>query len=373
MRVGSLRHMVHESTHHADRVLEAIPARDLDDHPVGRCEWSDLTDLGATVDPSRRAVGPRERRSDGRPKLEDAGPGQDREALLVALVGVLRSEDVDRGLDHSDLVAVQTVPRERGTGEHVSIGVQHVSAQKAPRAPGAVVGVIQADVAAPDHERAVAPSGIDQPRGLRVVQDHDVPRTYERGKLCRVGSKRPLIDCALTVGQLAAVAIDAVQMIVDSLRDAEEVGACRDHHPTGVDPTIAGVTEQRAEQLDDAAASGGRVDVPDHTPLQSSRGGFDQFQEVLVFGRRDHRLEPMRIDWRNRDVFELCHRRALSCQSRTPLGVRQPGSCLRLRPRLPAETTRTPRQATRTNSGRPLIGGRPERWCLVEVCESCSA
>ena len=49
-------------------------------------------------------------------------------------------------------------------------------------------------------------------------------RAHELGELCGVGGKRLLVDRALIVGQFAAVAVDAVQMVVDPLRDAEELG-----------------------------------------------------------------------------------------------------------------------------------------------------
>jgi hypothetical protein len=84
----------------------------------------------------------------------------------------------------------------------------------------------------------------DEPRSLRIVQDHDIRRTHEPGQLDRIGGQGPLVARVLVGAERTAVSIDAVQVVVQALGDHEEVAVAGDHHPARVDAAATGVAEQ---------------------------------------------------------------------------------------------------------------------------------
>jgi hypothetical protein len=94
-------------------------------------------------------------------------------------------------------------------------------------------------VTAPDHRRAGLPHRIDQSRRLRIVEDHDVPRSDERHELGGVLGQRPLVDRSVGLAQAAPVAVEAVELVVDALGDVEERRSSREHEPAGVDAGAA--------------------------------------------------------------------------------------------------------------------------------------
>ena len=55
-----------------------------------------------------------------------------------------------------------------------------------------------------------------------------------------------------------------------------------DHHPARVDPGAAGVGQQRLEELDHAAAAGGRVDVPDRASAEDDRRPCDRLRDGRI-------------------------------------------------------------------------------------------
>jgi hypothetical protein len=84
--------------------------------------------------------------------------------------------------------------------------------------------VIESDVAAPDRSRARAAHRIDQARGLRIVEDHDVLRVQERNQFRRVRGQRPFVRGPLRVARPGPVAVESVQVVVQSLGELEERG-----------------------------------------------------------------------------------------------------------------------------------------------------
>ena len=86
--------------------------------------------------------------------------------------------------------------------------------------------------------------------------------------------------------------VDPVQMVVQPLRDREELRLGFDHHPASVHACAARVAEQRPKQLDHPTTLGGRVDVPDHPPTERFAGTRDQLAPGFVLDRRDDLLEP---------------------------------------------------------------------------------
>ena len=143
-----------------------------------------------------------------------------------------------------------------------------VGDQEPPGLAREVVGRVDADVRAPDdrHPRLEQPR--DHAGRLRIVQQHDVRGANALGHQLGVGGAAALVDGALGLAQRSAVAIVSVQPVVQALCDAEELGVALDHDPARIDPTAARVADQRAQHLGDAAAVGGRVDVPERPRLE---------------------------------------------------------------------------------------------------------
>jgi hypothetical protein len=148
-----------------------------------------------------------------------AGPREDRQRLLVALLRVLGREHVDRRVDDRDLLRRQQVPHERRSGEDVGVRLAQIGQQELPSLTRTGVLVVRADVTAPDHRRARVVDRRHHAGGLGVVQDDDVPRAHELAELSRAGGQGPFIDGALVGAQPAAVSVDAVEMVVHPFGD----------------------------------------------------------------------------------------------------------------------------------------------------------
>jgi hypothetical protein len=129
---------------------------------------------------------------------EDPGGGEDRQRLLARLAGVLGRERVDRGSDHGDPFAREALPGKPGAGEHERVRVEHVASQEVPGLAGIVVGIVvgmvKADVAAPNHGRARRAHRRGETGRLRIMEDHDVLRLNEPGELGGVRSHCALVD-----------------------------------------------------------------------------------------------------------------------------------------------------------------------------------
>ena len=93
---------------------------------------------------------------------------------------------------------------------------------------------------------------------------------------------------------------------MDPLGDLEEVRVATHDHPPSIDPATAGVGEQRLQELGDATAASGRVDVPDGAAGKALPSASDGFLQVAV-AVAEQLPKPLRRKWRNRDVCQ-CHR-----------------------------------------------------------------
>ena len=106
---------------------------------------------------------------------------------------------------------------------------------------------------------------VEQAGRLRVVDDHDVPALLEVARVHRVVA---LEDLPLLVRDRLLVALERV---VHQLRDVEELLAPEDHVPVRVEADVAHQRHDRVEDLRDAAAERGRVDVQDALALERLR------------------------------------------------------------------------------------------------------
>ena len=188
----------------------------------------------------------------------------------------------------------------------------------------------------------------------------------------RVGLERVLVDLARRVVEVAAVALEAVEEVVDALGDLEEVGVALDHGPARVDAGALGVADQRQQQLHHAPALGGRAHVPDRALAEQLAGGADAVGELLERLGLEHGLEALgRVRW------DLDHFKHALCVSRpgvratAPTGLGQPrtlcseGLCSS-RTHSPPPPTRSPDRraprapADRHRRDRPVARTRPE-------------
>ena len=75
----------------------------------------------------------------------------------------------------------------------------------------------------------------DQAGRLRVVQENDVPGSNHRRQLLSDQRERPRVLAVLGLAQVATVSLEALDLVVNSLRHLEKLGAALDHDPAGVD------------------------------------------------------------------------------------------------------------------------------------------
>ena len=101
-----------------------------------------------------------------------------------------------------------------------------------------------------------------------------------------------LVGGPLRLAQRTAVAVVSVESVVQALGDAEELGIAPDHQPSRIAPAAARVADQRTQHLRDAAALGGRVDVPERSRVQQlapAREGVLERRECLGCEQRRKR------------------------------------------------------------------------------------
>ena len=175
MRAELGRDVLGETLDDPDRVLERVPAGDLEDErrvlrrgpsstivarrstrpgaPSGRWKQTSLRRVAVREDPAR------------------AQDGQDHLRLEVLVLG---GEHVDRGRDHGDPLSLEALPGERLAREDVGVRRLDVRAEEVPGLPRQIVGLVHADVAAPDDPRPLGLQRRDHPGRLRVMHDHDV-------------------------------------------------------------------------------------------------------------------------------------------------------------------------------------------------------
>ena len=125
---------------------------------------------------------------------------------------------------------------------------------------------------APDDVSGNRPQRLRQPGRLGIVQVDDVPVGELRDQLLGAGGEGSLVDRPFRLAELAAVAVDAVEAVVDPLGDPKEAAVPTDRDPARVHPGSARVGEEGLQHLGHAAATGGRVDVPDHASREDPAG-----------------------------------------------------------------------------------------------------
>ncbi len=163
---------------------------------------------------------------------------------------------------------------------------------------------VEPDVAAPDDLRARGAHGAGHPGGLRVVQDHDVVGPQQRRQLVGGVAERRLVRAPRLVVERQAVAGGSVQAVVDALRDLEERRVAVDHGPARVDAGAAGVADERPQQLRDAAAARGRVDVPDDARAEDLARLLDAGTELGQLRGGEHVGEVLGTDGGDVDVLK---------------------------------------------------------------------
>src|SRR3954451_140210 len=180
-------HVLREAADDAERILQGVPAGDLEHDRHVRGQAHVLGHLGVPLYAGRRAVLALER---GRwPALhvaEDSAVAQDGTHGGRIEIDVLRRERINRWRYHRNPAAVEPLPGEALAREDIRSRREDVLAQEVPRFASALVRSIEADVAAPDHRRAGVHEAADQPRGLRVVNDYDVAFLNPRDDAHRV-------------------------------------------------------------------------------------------------------------------------------------------------------------------------------------------
>ena len=177
----------------------------------------------------------------------------------------------------------------------------HVRDQEAPGVACEVVGQVEPDVRAPDHRHARRDQPRDHPRGLRVVQQHDVGAGEPGSEQLGLGRAAALIDRSLPLAQLTAV-VGAVQAIVEPLGDAEEVVVAADHRPASVDAGAADVSDQRPQHLRHPAALRRRVHGPQRASVQQLTTSRERALELRERLGREHLPKALGSQRRDRHL-----------------------------------------------------------------------
>jgi len=135
-------------------------------------------------------------------------------------------------------------------------------------------------VAPPDPVAAARPAVVEDRRGLRVVDDHEVPGAVER---LRVRAVVAAEDLLLLLGQRD---VRALERVVDRLRHVEELVLAVDHLPLGLEPRVAHERDERVEDLGDAAAEGRGREVQDALALERLGERLDLIHDAAARDRR---------------------------------------------------------------------------------------
>ncbi len=224
---------------------------------------------------------------------EQAGVTEDRLHLGLLHLLVLGRERVDRGRDDRDrrLAVAAAFGHVGNAREDAGVDGGDVGGEEIPAFPAALVVVVGADVAAPDHGAPGADDVRDQARGLGIVKEDDVARP-ERGEHgLGVGPADALEGLALGLAQRPAVPVLAVQAVVQPLGQGEELRRAGDRQPAHRDVEPAREPDPGPEHLGDAAPGRGRVDVPELAPgEQRVRLSQPGFQLGPVSGRDQFRI-----------------------------------------------------------------------------------
>ena len=191
----------------------------------------------------------------------------------------------------------------------MGVRVADIGEEELPRHARQRVGPVEPDVTAPHRRAADLADRGDQAGRLRVVDDHHVLGLDELPELGGIALGHLVEDAACVIAEIAAVSGRSVQEVVDPLGEDEEVLVALDHHPARVDAGPARVGEERDEHLGNAAALGGRVDVPYDAPVEHLAAAPHGAQHALVVLGREHRFEALQVERADGHVGERGHRR----------------------------------------------------------------
>jgi hypothetical protein len=208
---------------------------------------------------------------------------------------VLRRERIDRRRDDDEAIAVDPTRRVDLAREHEGVGAFDVGPQERPRLVRLVVTRIAAHMTPPHHARAGRTEPVDHAGRLRIVQQHDVATVDKGEHLGEVGAQVPFVGAVLVRAEWTTVAPRAVQEVVQSLRDREELRAGVEYEPPVLDPRPAPIGEQCLEHLGHATAVRRRVDMPDRAVAERApRPRRCVGQATGALGRQDAREQVER-------------------------------------------------------------------------------
>ena len=240
-------------------------------------------------------------------------PAQHSAYVPIAELTVLRRERVDGGRDHPHPLRRHPVRDIARSREHERVRVREVATQELP--PGVRVGggVVAADVTAPNHLGAGLVETLDQSGSLRVVQKHDVAGPNLGRQIDQVPFEHPFIVLVFRRSECLPAVRRAVQGIVHSFGDGEELMVAVQNQPPGVDSRAASVCNEALQHLRHPATVRGGVDVPHHPTGEKSPGPGSGGQQLAPLGRRQNRLQQVK---RHRLDLDLLHLSILPASNR---------------------------------------------------------
>ena len=261
MRAGRRQRPLQEAVQDPERVLDAVPPGQRDDHRVPvpvRCPVR-VQDRGTSGEPRRGSVRAVVGGGGGRDSGGQAKVLQDRPGGAIWHRQVLRRPGVDARRQDRRLRPAQPL-RQRGVAaEDEPADAGQPRPQAPPRVPGVLVVAIDADVAAPDDGRASPLQRFGHGCRLRVVQHHHVSGGDQGRQRPGVVEGSPVQRRQLLDPEHVTIARLALQMVMKALGYPEELARTEQHHPPGVDPGAFPVRQQRPKQLRDPATHSGGV------------------------------------------------------------------------------------------------------------------
>ena len=287
MRAGRRQHPLEEAVQDPERVLDAVPPGQRDDHrvPVPVRRPVAVQHRGTAGERRGGPIGAVVAGSGGRDSGGQAKVLQDHAGGAIGHRQVLRRPGVDARRHDRRLRPAQPL-RQRGVAaEHEAAHAGQARPQAPPRVRGVLVVMVDADLAAPDDGRA---SPLQRPRHrcrLGIVQHHHVSGGDQRRQRPGVIEGSPVQRRQPLDPEHAAIAWLALQMVMKPPGHPEELARTAQHHPPHVDASALPVRQQRTKQLRNPATQSGRVHHPDRPPAQQLTGVLLGHAHPL-----DHRL-----------------------------------------------------------------------------------
>ena len=279
-----------EGLHQLQAALEAVPAVDLGDDPGTQRHRTTGQDrvVGQAAEGVGAPVVTHEgHRLEGRLAGEDPGQARHRPGLVQVQDPVLGGVGVDGGSQDSAALGLDIGRAVLGAGDDDEVHVLQVAVQEGPGVVGGLACALGPGVAAPDDRGARRLEGLGQARRGRVVQDDDVVGADLLDDVLRVGGQDVLVDVALLIPELAAVAVVPVDAGVQAGRDPGELLGGVQGQPAHVKAGAQGVAHEGGDRLRRPRAGGcRRRDRPHGAPLQQGLGprqaGVQSFDGHLV-------------------------------------------------------------------------------------------